>query len=135
MTMNTYFWAAFEEPAICGDKPPAVKTQTRAREEVDQRVFHAPRRAKSNMATKTSTREQSDQHQASLLLAAIPPVRAAKTMTATREEKDPVRHNLAALPQSVNGGTQTMTEAREQSDQDKSIRGIHAIPRFTGGRP
>lgn len=130
--MHPSFWSAFEEPSICGSPSNAAQTQTRQREEPDQRADKTAHSAFLHMATKTAQREHEQEHRFSQArfgaATSWSPGASSETMTATREEKDPHRSYFAALPQPIAAGTRTLTETREESDQDQSIRGHHAIP-------
>lgn len=100
MKRKSYFWSHFEEPAIPDTTLVAAleKTQTRQREEQDQRlsVMHVGTR------TSTATREEPDQ--------------------------DPRHPGYAALPRmSTAPGTKTLTKSREETDQDISCRGYRVM--------
>lgn len=122
------FWAAFEELASefppCGDG----KTQTRAREEADQRFAATV----SPTLTKTATREEDDQDPGGSSFGAIPraTLTETQTITKTREEQDqdPSNSGLRALLLSSLAGTRTLTEQREEPDQDDAVRRFAAIP-------
>lgn len=123
------FWAAFEEASDESTLDSATKTQTRAREEPDQRAGHFSDPTK----TITATREEDDQDADRRGFAAFPRATATETqtITKTREEsdQDPVRSGLAAVPRITMMNTQTVTEVkREELDQDESVRRLATIP-------
>jgi len=99
------FWRHFEEACPTSQTTSdagaawAVKTQTRAREEPDQRDSSTSASTK----TMTKTREEPDQ--------------------------DAANQQYNALPRKPGRGTKTITEAREKDDQDPSNRAHAAIPR------
>jgi len=122
------FWAAFEEPA---NELPACavgKTQTRAREEADQRLAATV----SPTLTKTATREEDDQDPGGSSFGAIPraTLTETQTITKTREEQDqdPGHSGLRALPVATLTTTKTLTEQREEPEQDDPVRRFAAIP-------
>lgn len=125
------FWAAFEEASDELSSESAMKTQTRAREEPDQRASGLGASTK----TLTATREEPDQRFAQGICCTIPRSRATltQTITETREERDQdtPRGSLAAIPQLSLLQTSTMTKVeREEPDQDESLHHLVAIPRW-----
>jgi len=102
------FWSAFEEAPDESARGASEKTQTRAREESDQRARWLGGQAAVNFGTTlTSTREERDQSEASPGHGVIPlgTVAALRTMTETREENDPIRPGFAALPRRTGADT------------------------------
>jgi hypothetical protein len=127
------FWAAFEEASDEHGLNAVTKTQTRAREEPDQRDGYLS----GPTITKTATREEDDQDADTRGFGAFPRATATTTQTITRareeSDQDPVRSGLAALPRFTAMNTQTMTEVkREEPDQDESVRRLATIPRAGG---
>lgn len=122
------FWAAFEELANEFHPCAVGKTQTRAREEADQRFTATV----SPTLTKTATREEDDQDPGGSSFGAIPraTLTETQTITKTREEQDqdPGNSGLRALPVATLASTQTLTEQREEPDQDDPVRRFAAIP-------
>lgn len=123
------FWAAFEEASDELIADCAMKTETRAREEPDQRDTSLCGPTK----TAKSTREQDDQDAGPRGLSTFPKALASQTqtITKTREEsdQDPVRSGFATVPRITMTETQTLTEVREGPDQDAPGRRLAAIPR------
>jgi len=124
------FWAAFEErpDAIVSDM--SAKTQTRAREEPDQRAAHSS----DPTRTLTATREEDDQDPGLHGLASIPRAAGSQTQTNTKtreeQDQDPVRSGLAAVQRVTSMSTKTVTEVgREEPDQNESAHRLAAIPR------
>lgn len=100
ITTQTAFWSEFEEAVSDPVIESSVKTETRAREERDQRIASS---SHSTM-TATGTREERDQ--------------------------DVGAHALATIPAFVGTRTLTMTETREERDQDASQPDFAALPRI-----
>ncbi len=98
------FWGNFEEDVepnetdLCN----SLKTQTRQREEPDQRVIALS----TATATQTAQREELDQGAENTLYRALP---------------YPINNTLGL-------GTQTVTEQREESDQDMAHSRYSVIP-------
>lgn len=89
MKEHEYFWSHFEEPSFVEIISQNVygKTQTRQREEPDQRLAGLAAGTK----TITNTREESDQDPHHIGYGAIPrspTLTSLKTLTETREEPD-----------------------------------------------
>jgi hypothetical protein len=127
------FWAAFEEASDELGLDSATKTQTRAREEPDQRAGHFSDPTK----TITATREEDDQDADPSGFAAFPRATATETQTVTKireqSDQDPARSGLAAVPRITMMNTQTVTEVkREELDQDESVRLLATFPRAGG---
>ncbi len=100
MEEHAYFWSHFEEPA--GMEQPTQdmygKTQTRQREEPDQRLSGIT----AGTATMTKTREEPDQDCHQLAYGLVP------------------RWAASAL-------VKTQTEGREEPDQDLSCQGYRSF--------
>jgi hypothetical protein len=123
------FWASFEECVGKAAVVEAAKTQTRVREEPDQRMgsMSDPTR------TKTSTREGADQVVGLQGVRSIPQEISGQTQTITKtreeQDQDPIRTSLPLVPRATSMNTQTVTEVgREDLDRDESARCVKVIP-------
>ena len=89
MKKQSYFWSHFEEQTIFDENQESTlfKTQTRQREEPDQRFSGMS----SSTRTMTATREEPDQDSNQSGYSSIPrfsSLHCLKTLTETREEPD-----------------------------------------------